>query len=89
MEVAEHQMTYLKIKDRHVKVFNMMARINEAEKMVRHISFDGKCKFNSTTCNSNQKEINDTCQYKCKNYYKCKKIIVVILVHVFARMEDI
>ena len=44
-----------KIKERHVKVFNMITRINEAETMVKHISCDGKCKFNSATCNSNQK----------------------------------
>ena len=25
-----------------------------------------KCKFNSTTCNSNQKWNNKTCQYECK-----------------------
>ena len=43
-----------KIKDEDVKVFNMMTRINEAKTLVKHISCDFKCKFNNTTCNSNQ-----------------------------------
>ena len=42
-----------KTKDVNVKVFNMMARINEVKTMVKHISCACKCKFNST-CYSNQ-----------------------------------
>ena len=38
------------------------------KKMTIYISRDCKCKFNSTTCNSNQKCNNETCQCKCKNY---------------------
>ena len=49
--------------------------------MTKHISFDCKCKFNSTTCNSNKKWNNETFQYECKNYHKCTKIITVILAH--------
>ena len=30
-------------------------------------------KFNSTTCNSNQKWNDKTCQCECRNYYKFKK----------------
>ena len=41
--------------------------------MTRHISFDCKCKINSTTYNSNQKLNNKTCQCECKNCHKCKK----------------
>ena len=41
--------------------------------MTKHTSCDCKCKFNSTTCNSNQKWNNKTCQCECKNYRKCKK----------------
>ena len=51
-------------KDINVKVFNMRTE---------HISCDCKCKFNSATCNSNQKWNNETCQCECKNYRKCKK----------------
>ena len=34
---------------------------------------DRKRKFNSTTCNSNQKLDNDKCQCECKKYRTCKK----------------
>ena len=51
----------------------MITRIYEAKKSVKNISFDCKCKFNSTKCNSYQKWNNDTCQCECKRYYACKK----------------
>ena len=51
----------------------MITNKDEAKAMTEHISCDCKCKFNSTTCNSNQKWNNKTCQCKCKNYRKCKK----------------
>ena len=41
--------------------------------MVDHILSDFKCKFNSTTCNSNQKWNNDKCQCECKRYHPSKK----------------
>ena len=40
--------------------------------MVKHIPCDCKCKFNSTTCSSNRKLNNETCQCRCKNYRSCK-----------------
>ena len=39
----------------NVKVFDMIRRINEAKTLVKHFSYDCKCKFDSTTCNSNHK----------------------------------
>ena len=39
-----------KIKDINVKIFNMVTNNNEA--MVKYISCDCKCKFNSSICNS-------------------------------------
>ena len=39
----------------NVKVFNMIARIYEAKILIKHITCDGKCKFDSITCNLNQK----------------------------------
>ena len=42
-------------KDVNVKVFNRITRVNEVKTLVEHISCDYKCKFNRTTCNSNQK----------------------------------
>ena len=39
----------------------MITNKDEAKAMTEHISCDCKCKFNSTTCNSNQKWNNKTC----------------------------
>ena len=46
-----------KIKDINIKVFlfHMIARINEVKTLIKHISCECKCKFDSTTCNSNQR----------------------------------
>ena len=44
-----------RIKYDKVKVLNMITNKNEAKTMTKLISCDCKCKFNSTTCNSNQK----------------------------------
>ena len=41
--------------------------------MKKNISCDFKCKFNSTTCNSNQKWNNKICQCECINYCPYKK----------------
>ena len=60
-------------KDINIKVFNMITNKNGAITMAKHISCDYECKFNSTTCNSDQKWNNKTCQCKYKNYRKCKK----------------
>ena len=62
-----------KAKDINVKGFNIIKNKNEAKTMVKHILCGFKCKFNSTTCNSNQKWDNKTCQCECKCYRKCKK----------------
>ena len=55
-----------KTKNTNVKAFNMERRINETKRLVKYISCDCKCKFNSTTCNSNHKWNNDKCQCECK-----------------------
>ena len=57
----------------NVKTFNMIKNKNEAKAMAEHISYDCKCKFNSTVCKSNQKWNDKTCQCECKNYRICKK----------------
>ena len=66
-----------KTKDISVKVFSMIT-IYEAKTLVKHISFDCKCKFNSATCNSNQKWNNDTCQCECKSTVHAKNIAHVM-----------
>ena len=42
-----------KMKNINVKVFNMITRTNKAKTMVKHISCNCKCNFNSTIFNSN------------------------------------
>ena len=42
-------------KEIDVNAFNMITNKNEAKTMTKQISCDCKCKFNSTTCHSDQK----------------------------------
>ena len=44
----------------------MITNKDEAKAMAKHISCDCKCKFNSATCDSNQKWNNKTFQCECK-----------------------
>ena len=60
-------------KNINFKVFNLVSNKNEAKAIAKHISCDFKWKFNSTTCNSNQKWNNKRFQCECKNYRKSKK----------------
>ena len=57
-------------KDMYVKAFNVITNRYEAKAVTEHISYDCKCKSNSTKCNSNQKWNNKTCQCECENYRK-------------------
>ena len=58
-----------------------------SETITKHISCACKFKFNSTTCNLNQKWNNKTCE--CKNYCKCEKLIVGILACILVRIASI
>ena len=60
-------------KDINFKVFNLISNKNEAKAIAKYISCDCKWKFNSKTCNSNQKWNNKRFQCDCKNYHKSKK----------------
>ena len=60
-------------KDINVAAFNMITNKDEAKAMTEHISCDCACKFNSTTCNSNQKWNKKTFYCECKNYHRCEK----------------
>ena len=46
----------------NIKEFNIITNKNEAKALVKHISYDCECELNSTTCNSNKKWNNETCQ---------------------------
>ena len=58
----------------------MITNKSEAKAITEHISFDYKCKFNSTTCNSKPVNVN------VKMIINRKMIIVRILAHVFVRI---
>ena len=68
----------------NVKVFHKITRKNEVKTLVEHISCDCKCKFDSTTCNSNQKiGIIVNVNVSVKSIISVKEIITGILVHIF------
>ena len=68
MEIVMLLMTYLQkyvfpVKRKiDVKVFNIIAGINKAKALVKHILCDCKCKFNNRTCSSNEKWNSEACQ---------------------------
>ena len=58
-----------------LKHSNMITNKNEAKTMTKYILCDFKCKFNSATCNSNEKWNNETCQCEALKYYLTKIIL--------------
>ena len=73
-------------KDIYVKTFSIITKKGDGKAITEHISYDCKCKFNSTIWNSKQKWNNKTCQYECKS---ANKIIVGILAHLFVTIVSI
>ena len=53
----------------------MITTINTARILIKHISCDCNFKFDSISCNANQK-CNEICQCECENYRISTKIIV-------------
>ena len=54
----------------------MITEINESKTLTKHISWENKCRFDGTKCNSNQKWNSDKCRYKCKSpkeHHACEK----------------
>ena len=53
-----------------VEPFNMIKRTYEGKTLIKHISCECKCKFDSTTCDSVQKYNNDIshCGFKNLSY---------------------
>ena len=76
-------------KDINVKVFNMITNKDEAKAMTEHISCDCKCKFDSTTRNSNKNGIIKHVNVNLKIILSAKKILIGILTHVFSRIVSI
>ena len=80
-------MVLIETKDVNVELFNIITRIDEAKTLAKHILYDYTCKFDSATCNSNQKWNNVNMSVKI--IARTKKIIVVIVAHVFVRTVGI
>ena len=76
-----------KIEDLNVSVLNMITGINESKTLAKHISCKCKCRFDGRKCNSDQWwNKNDV---SAKNVMYVKKIMIGILLHVVAKMENI
>ena len=67
----------------------MITNKNGAKTMAKHISCDCKCKFNSTTCNSNKKLNIKHVNVNVKIIISGKKIIVGILAHALVGIANI
>ena len=72
-----------KTEDLNLRVFSMIAGINESKTLTKHISWECKCKFDTRKCNSNQWWNNN------KRQCGVVKIILGILVNVVLKMENI
>ena len=54
------------IKDMNIKVFNMLARINETRKRTWHETCKCICRFTKAVCNDKQEWDENKCKCKCK-----------------------
>ena len=65
------------IKDMNIKVFNMLARINETRKITWHETCKCICRFTKAVCNDKQEWDENKCKCECKedliDKLKCNK----------------
>ena len=54
------------IKNRNVKVFNLMSRTNETRHVKWHETCNCKCKFDASACNNKKHGNDDKCRCECK-----------------------
>ena len=54
------------VKDMNIKVFNLLARINETRKIVWHETCKCVCRFTSAICNDRQEWNESKCRCECK-----------------------
>ena len=45
----------------YVKVYNLITGLNEPKLLEKHISYDSKCSFHESKCNSNQNRNKNIC----------------------------
>ena len=53
----------------NLSVFNIIIGINESSTLTKHISYECKCKFYESKCNSNQWWNSDKCWCECKKHH--------------------
>ena len=56
------------VRDMNIKVFNLLARINETRKIVWHKTCKCVCRFTSAICNDRQEWNENKCRCECKIY---------------------
>ena len=80
------------VKDMNIKVFNLLARINETRKIVWHERCKCVCRLTSAICNDRQEWNENKCRCECKedlvNWYVIKDICG-ILVHALVNVIDV
>ena len=54
----------------NVNIFNLITVINKSKTLIKHISYNGKCKFDGRKCCSNQTWNHNKCQGKCEKPVK-------------------
>ena len=54
------------IKNKNVKVFNLMSRTNEARHIKWHKTCTCRCRVDASVCNNKQRWNKDKCRCKCK-----------------------
>ena len=54
------------VSDMNIKVFNLLARINETRKVVWHETFKCVCRLTSAVCNDRQEWNENNCRCECK-----------------------
>ena len=62
---------------------------NESKIFRKDISCEYKCKIDKRKCNSDQKWNNDNCPCECKKTLMFFVKMVIFLLHVFVKMENI
>ena len=81
------------VRDMNIKVFNLLARINETRKVVWHETCKCVCRLTSAVCNDRQEWNENKCRCECKedliNKLVCDKGLCGILVHALANVIDI
>ena len=62
-----------KTEDLNLSEFNMVRGINESKTLIKHISFDCKCKFDRKKRNSDQCQNKDKFRCECEKHHICEK----------------